>query len=196
MKAIGMHVFALLVTGSLLAAPAPFARACDESKVSTAPWAAAIEAMDEALARGDVRAALKAREDARLAALASERWEGMAMVGGATLRLAQTTGLLVSMEPAVRRAYVFALHRARRQGSLDGVLCITRAFAGLGDRDLVVSGFAIADRLAVKSREPRAAERVRALEEELAAGMTWPRGTPAAAAAPMEGASSGRDSYR
>ena len=158
-----------------------------------APWVSAIRAMDEALARGDLRAALKAREDARLAALASERWEGIAMVGDATLRLAQGTGLLDAMEPAARRAYVFALHRARRQGSLDGVLQITRAFAGLGDHDMVSVGFTIAGSLAVTSREANAVKRVRALEEELAAEMPRAGGVPAAVAAPLRGASASRD---
>jgi hypothetical protein len=130
-------------------------------------WVGAIRAMDDALARGDMRAAMRAREDARLAALATFRWEGIAMVGDATLRLAESAGLRAAMEPAARRAYVFALHRARRQGSLDGVLRATRALAGLGDHDMVQSGFAIAESLAVTSSTPGALERVRALEERI-----------------------------
>lgn len=146
--------------------------------------------MDESLARGDLRTALRAREDARLAALASPRWEGMVMVGDATLRLAQSAGLSQAMESAARRAYLFALHRARRQGSLDGVLHVTRTFASLGDQDMVRSGFRIAKGLAVASGGPQASERVRALEEELAARMSRGGGAPEA---PVKDASPGRD---
>jgi hypothetical protein len=131
------------------------------------PWVSAIRAMDDALTRGDTRAAMRAREDARLAALASFRWEGIAMVGDATLRLAESAGLRAAMEPAARRAYVFALRRAHRQGSLDGVLRVTRALARLGDHDMVQSGFAIAESLAVTSSAPDALERVRALEKKI-----------------------------
>jgi hypothetical protein len=193
MNAPGAYLMALFLAGCPLVATAPLARAVDPGETPHAPWVDAIRAMDEALARKDLRAALRAREDARLAALASPRWEGLAMVGDATLRLARSAGLLDAMEPAARRAYVFALHRARRQGSLDGVLRVTRAFAGLGDHDMVRRGFAIAESLATTSGEPQAVERVRALEEELAAEMPRAGGVPEAAAAPMDGALPGPD---
>ena len=194
MKAPGIHLMTLLLAGSsLLTFSAPSARGGEADTTRSAPWEDAIRAMDESLARGDLRAALRAREDARLAALVSPRWEGMAMVGDATLRLAQSAGLSQAMEPAARRAYLFALHRARRQGSLDGVLRVTRAFASLGDQDMVLSGFRIAEGLVVTSGEPRASERVHALEEELAARMSRASGVPEAAAAPVEDASRGRD---
>lgn len=171
MKAIAMCgklVALLLVGSSTLAAATPPARA-GGSSAGTAPWVRPLRAMDEALEKGDVRAALRAREDARLAALASPQWEGMVAVGDATLRLARGTGLRLAMEPAARRAYRFALFRARRQGSLDGALRVIEAFAALGDREMARQGFAVAGALAMASHEPQALERVRALEERLSA---------------------------
>ncbi|PYO32927.1 MAG: hypothetical protein DMD86_11580, partial [Candidatus Rokuibacteriota bacterium] len=73
MRAIGVHgtlLALLLAGGSVLGAVAP-TRAGDTDEVATAPWVGAIRAMDEALAKGNLRAALAAREDARLAAVAS-----------------------------------------------------------------------------------------------------------------------------
>jgi hypothetical protein len=186
-------VVLLLAASSLLVAAVPSARGGTGDSPAGAPWVGAIRAMDDALARGDLRAALKAREDARLAALASQRWEGMAMVGDATVRLARRADLLPAMEPAARRAYVFALHRANREGSLDGVLRITMAFAGLGDHDMVRKGLAVAESLAITSRDPQAMERVRALEQWLTAEPSWTGGVLGADAAPLESARPGRD---
>jgi hypothetical protein len=189
-KTQGFYLLPLAAT-MLLTVGAGLARSGDG--VEPAPWVSAIRAMDEALTRGDVRAALRAREDARLAALASPNWEGVAMVGDATLRLGRRAGLATALEPGARRAYVFALHRARRQGSLEGVLYVTEAFAGLGDRDMTRRGLAIAEKLAVTSRAPHALERVRALRERLAAEIPPAGGVPAAAAAPREGGSRGAE---
>jgi len=175
MRAIGMHgkLLALfLAGGSVLGVVAPgFTRAGDTDELATAPWVGAIRAMDEALAKGDVRAAREAREDARLAAVASRRWEGMAVLGDATLRLAQSAGLRPAMEPAARRAYLGALFRARRQASLDGVVRVTEALAALGAHDMARQGVVIATALAATSREPDALERVRGLQQRLSAAM-------------------------
>ena len=175
----------LLGASVLLTASTPWAGASAGESPDSAPWVGAIRAMDDALARGDLRAALRAREDARLAALSSQRWEGMVMVGDATLRLGRSAGLLPAMEPAARRAYTFALHRANRLGSLDGTIRITLAFAGVGDRDMVRKGFAIAESLAGTSRDPHAIERVRSLEQWIEVEMPPTGGVPPAAAAPM-----------
>jgi hypothetical protein len=171
---------------SALTVVSSMVRGGDGSPSSAGTWVDAIRVMDEALARGDIRAALRAREDARLAALASEGWEGLVLVGDATLRLAQNSGLRVAMEPAARRAYVFALYRARRQESLEGVVRVTEALVALGDRDMARKACGIAGDLAASAREPEARERVRALEDRLKALTT---SVPAALAAPVTGAS-------
>lgn len=175
----------MLVAVSALTAASSMVRGGDGSPSDARPWVGPIRVMDEALAKGDIRAALRAREDARLAALASDGWEGLVLVGDATLRLAQTSGLRVAMEPAARRAYVFALDRARRQESLEGVVRVTEALVALGDRDMARKGCGIAGHLATSAREPEARERVRALEDRLKALST---GVPAASAAPVPGA--------
>ena len=86
------------------------------------------------------------------------------------------------MEPAARRAYVFALHRARRQESFDGVVRVTEALVALGDRDMARKGCGIAGALAASAGAPDARERVRALEDRLTSLAT---SVPAASAAPM-----------
>ncbi len=197
MRAFGAHgklLALLLAGGSLLSAVAPpSARAEHTGGSDATPWLGAIHAMDEALARGDVRAALKAREDAYGAALDSRRWDGMADVGDATLRLVQRAGLRPAMEPEARRAYLSALFRARRQASLDGVLRATEAFAALGDRDVARRGFVIANALAAASREPHALERVRALQARLAAEAPLVGSIPATPLAPAPGAALTRE---
>jgi hypothetical protein len=176
----------MLLALSALMATTSKVRAGDGRASGTGPWVDAIRLMDEALAKGDLRAALRAREDARLAALGSQGWEGLVLVGDATLRVAHNSGLGAAMEPAARRAYVFALHRARRQGSLEGVLRVTEALVALGDRDMARKACGIAGTLAASSREPEARERVRALEDRLRELTT---SVPAASAAPVPGVS-------
>ena len=84
---------AALIALSSVVAGSSIVRAEEAGASSTASWMEAIRAMDEAMARRDVRAALRAREDARLAALASEGWEGLVLLGDATLRLGRNSGL-------------------------------------------------------------------------------------------------------
>jgi hypothetical protein len=158
---------AALIALSAVVAGSSIVRAQEAGASGTASWMEAIRAMDEAMARGDVRAALRAREDARLAALASEGWEGLVLLGDATLRLGRNSGLRGAMEPAARRAYVFALDRARRQESFEGVVRVTEAFVSLGDRDMARKACGIAGSLAASAREPGARERVRALQNRL-----------------------------
>jgi hypothetical protein len=161
----------MLLTGSVLlgAVVAGTAHAGDPAASNDAAWATAIDAMDDALSKGDVGAAVTARQQAYLAALGSRRWDAMADVGDATLKLARTRSLRSVMEAEARRVYMVALFRARRQGSVHGVLRVTEAFALLGDRDVARQGLVIANALAVASSDPYARERVRALQERLAA---------------------------
>jgi hypothetical protein len=183
---------AALIALSVLVAGSAIVRAQGaETSSSASSLVEAIRAMDEALAKGDLRTALRAREDARLAALASTGWEGPVLLGDATLRLGRNSGLRGAMEPAARRAYVFALYRARRQESLEGVVRVTEAFVSLGDRDMARKACGIAGSLAASGREPEARERVRALENRL----TGAPGTsaPTASAASVSEGSRNRD---
>ena len=159
-----MAGLALLATAAM-----PAACAAGPEVHNATPWEDGIRAMDQALERGDIVAAARARQEASLAARASRRWEAMAAVGDASLRLAQLPAANRLMVAEARRSYLDALFRARHQGSLDGVLRLTEAFAALGDREIARQGFVIANVLAATSGEPDARARVRALQERLAA---------------------------
>ncbi len=126
-----------------------------------------IKVMDEALARGDANAARMARDAAYLAALGSLRWEAMAAVGDASVRFAASTGVGPALQPAVRRSYLVALYRARSQGSLEGVLRVSGAFAELGDREVAREGLAMAASMAAARRGAHDAERVKSLVDRL-----------------------------
>jgi len=158
----GLIAIAVLVTGnSIVRAQEGAASSGSTSLVD------AVRAMDEALAKGDLRTALRAREDARLTALASTGWDGLVTLGDATLRLGLQSGLQSAMEPAARRAYLFALYRARRQESLEGVVRVTEAFVAMGDREMAKKACGIAGRLAASAREPATQERIRALQNRI-----------------------------
>ena len=160
----------LLIGGALLGAVTTSAvGAGDRPDAKAAACTGNIRAMEDALARGDVYGAMSARDQAYLSALASRRWDAMADVGDAALKIGQTAGLNRVMVPEARRAYRSALFRARQQSSLDGVLRATEAFVALGDLDGARQGLMIANELAVTSNEPHARERVRALQERLGA---------------------------
>lgn len=157
------------MAGVLLLLAAAVTAACGASpdRSDGAPWIAHIEAMDAALARGDVSAAVRARHGAYLAALGSRRWEGMADVGDASLRLAELPEVRGAMVPEARRAYLSALLRARQQRSLDGVLHAAEAFAALGDRDAARQALVMASAMKAGYRQAELAERMRALRERL-----------------------------
>lgn len=130
-------------------------------------WIAQLQRMDEALARGDVSAAARARHDAYSAALRSRRWDGMAAVGDASVRLAQLPGERAAMLSEARRAYLSALFRARHQRSLDGVLRVAEAFAALGDREAARQALVMAGTMTAGTQQTEIAERMRAIRERL-----------------------------
>lgn len=132
-----------------------------------APWARALGEVDGALARKNVSAAELAWHHAYGAALRSRRWEGLVEVGDAYLKIGRAAGRPRAWEAKARRIYLAALFRARQQGSLDGVLRTTEAFAALGDHEVVRQGLRIAERMAAESPDAGAVDRTRALRERL-----------------------------
>ena len=110
-----LFFFILVVAGAALLpvvmASPPRAGSSDEPAAPV--WTPRIRAMDEALARGDIPAATRARVDAYRGARGSGRWEGMAAVGDASLRLGKVVGNRGAMAPEARSAYLAALFRAR-----------------------------------------------------------------------------------
>jgi hypothetical protein len=129
-------------------------------------WAEQLQAMDEALGRGDAAAAQAAWREAYATAHASHGWPGMIAVGDAALRLGRATDTAAVSETRARRVYLTALLRARRDRSLDGVLTAGEAFGRLGDRDVVQQAAAIAADLAARSGDDLARRRVQTFRSQ------------------------------
>ena len=131
------------------------------------PWIAHLQAMDTAITANNASAAVLAWRHAYAAALDQPGWRGLVDVAGAALRIGTIPGLKKAAESRARESYWTALFRARRQGSLNGVLDTAEAFGALGDRVMVEQCIRIAERLAVLTGDAEAAERVRALAADL-----------------------------
>ena len=136
--------------------------------VTAAPWTTHLEAMDSAITTNNASAAVLAWRHAYAAALDQPGWRGLVDVAGAALRIGTIPGFRRAAESRARESYWTALFRARRQGSLNGVLDAAEAFGALGDRVMVEQCIRIAERLALLTGDTSATERVRAL----AAGLT------------------------
>jgi len=89
-------------------------------------------------------------------------------VAGAALRIGVIPGFRKAAESRARESYWTALFRARRQGSLNGVLDAAEAFGALNDRVMVEQCIRIAERLALLTGDADAADRVRTLAADLA----------------------------
>jgi len=139
-----------------------------EPVLTRTPWSSHLETMDAAIATHDASAALLAWRHAYSAALDQPGWQGLVEVAGAALHIGAITGFSKAAESRARESYWTALFRARRQGSLNGVLDAAEAFGGLGDRMMVEQCLRIAERLALLTADADAADRVRALAADLA----------------------------
>jgi hypothetical protein len=122
-------------------------------------WAAHLQVLDTELARGRVDVAVRVWHDAYGAALEGRSWEGMIAVGDACMRIGHAAGTPGGARMNARDAYLTALIRARRSGSVDGALRSAEAFRELGDRAIVEHGLHIAAQLAVG--DDQAQQRVR-----------------------------------
>jgi hypothetical protein len=123
-----------------------------------APWADQLVALEEALAANDVKAARWAFQEAYRLALGSRRWEAMADVGDAALRIGNPT--------KARIAYLTTAARARTARSSVGAARAAEGFAGLGDNEAVDRWIAMARDLA--GPDPMALARVNAAVERVA----------------------------
>jgi hypothetical protein len=115
------------------------------------PLVSYVRAVDEALARDDLSAAVRAWHDAYGIALASRRWEAMIDVGDAFLRVSAYDRSRDGGKPNARQAYLIALMRARSAGSATGVRRAGDAFAALGDLEVAAQCFRIATRMSAGS---------------------------------------------
>ena len=139
-----------------------------EPVLTRSPWGLHLETMDAAIGTHDASAAVLAWRHAYSAALDQPGWQGLVEVAGAALRIGAIPGFRKAAESRARESYWTALFRARRQGSLNGVLDAAEAFGGLGDRVMVEQCIRIAERLALLTADAGAADRVRALAADLA----------------------------
>jgi hypothetical protein len=135
-------VFAALIGLGLVAAvmevradlpPRDTPRAAANRARFDALWKEHVATVDQALARHDISAAVRAWHDAYGAALASRGWEGMIAVGDAFLRIGTEAGTVSGSRSNARLAYLNALIRAHRDGSSEGMRRTAEAFAALGD---------------------------------------------------------------
>jgi hypothetical protein len=136
--------------------------------LSQAPWTTHLETMDTAITASNASAAVLAWRHAYAAALDQPGWRGLVDVAGAALRIGVIPGFRKAAESRARESYWTALFRARRQGSLNGVLDAAEAFGTLGDRVMVEQCIRIAERLTLLTGNADAAERVRILAAGLA----------------------------
>jgi hypothetical protein len=139
-----------------------------ESALTHAPWAPHLDAMDEAISGANASAAVLAWRHAYSSALDQPGWRGLVEVAGAALRIGAIPGFMKAAESRARESYWTALFRARRQGSLNGVLDAAEAFGALGDQVMVEQCIRIAERLALLTGDADAADRVRTLAADLA----------------------------
>lgn len=151
---------ALVLLATLLAFRNPIPLRREPAAVAEAPWAGDLEAVRDALARGDVSAAERAWFKAYVEARQSRRWEGLVQVADAYLRIGELSGSRPAARAKAREIYLAALFRARQQDALNGVLEATEAFAALGDREVAEHGLRIAEGLAARVADPDARARV------------------------------------
>jgi hypothetical protein len=111
------------------------------------PWAADIWRVAEALAKKDVNAAELAWHEAYVAALRSQRWEGLIEVGTVALRIGEVAGDRKGYEATARGVYWTAFFLTHQQGSVDGLLRTAEAFAALGDREVAAQCIRMAESL-------------------------------------------------
>lgn len=139
----------------------------DGAQPESQSWATPIAAMDRAIAEGNVTAAVRAWRQAYLLAVNDMGWDGLLDVATACRRIAAIPGFAKTSEDRARETYWLALFRARRQGSLEGVLQSAEAFGALGDRPMVEQCIRVAERLAALNADGDAPARVRALASSL-----------------------------
>jgi hypothetical protein len=126
-----------------------------------ARWRDYLANVDHHLGEQNVSAAIRAWHDAQAAALESRRWEAMLHVGDAALEVGRASESRAPSRVTASDAYLVALIRARREGSLEGAMRVADAFAALSDRAAVRHSLRVADRLAAQQHDAVGAERVR-----------------------------------
>lgn len=136
-------------------------------EIDDAPWVVHIEVMDRAIETRNTTEAVRAWRAAYAAALEHPGWGGLVQVASASLRIGRIAGFAKASEARARETYWTALFRARRQGSLAGVLQTAEAFGVLGDHAMVEQCIRVAQGLAALGGDAATAARVHAIAADL-----------------------------
>jgi len=131
------------------------------------PWAAHIQAMDQALMTNDRSESVRAWRQAYSSALSHPGWLGLLTVANASLRLGAFPVLARDAAARARDTYWIAFFRARQQRSLNGVLHAAEAFGTLGDHSTVEQCMRVAEGLASRTGDAKELERVRQIAVRL-----------------------------
>ena len=151
-------VVSLVVGGVLLLSPRvveqdPTSPVIGESR---AFWKIAIDKVEEALATGNVTAALQEWRGAYRSAVKAGGWEVFIEVGDSYRRIGEVAGKSEPFDAKAREIYLLALSQARRQECVQCLLRIAEAFAALGDTEYVELSVRLADLLAMQDPEAEA----------------------------------------
>jgi len=141
---------------------------------------AEVAAMDDALARQDLPAAVQAWREARQLALRSRGWRAPVEAADAELRLAVATDRVREMKPTARELLLVALFRARAEGATEGLLRAAQGFSQLGDREAAQLAVRIAENASARNGDAAGLARVRLVGERILA----PAAEPSAFASP------------
>src|SRR5262245_48864608 len=141
----------------LLAALAP---GCADAAPPGPTWSEHLQAVDEALARNDVKAARHAWQSGYSAALRSGTWLGLLQLGDAYMRIPASVEAPSSAKPVARQLYLRALLRAQAQGSAEGALLVALAFNHLGDTQVATHCMRVAEGLAHRQADSGVIEKV------------------------------------
>lgn len=121
---------------------------------------AALVSVDQALARQDVAAALRAWQVAYDVARQNRSWRGLVEAADAHVRIGAAANATTAAAPRAREIYLAALGRARAERSVEGAVRTAEGFAALGDREVADLALRIAASLASRGSDPAAPTRV------------------------------------
>ncbi len=156
----------LLAAILITAVAGPQAVAIRRPVAPPAPAARRVDHVDQAAAENDMAGAMRAWSAAHRAAVASRRWQDLIEVADAYRRIGAASTSSEPFDATARRIYLAAVERARRDGSVDGVIRAGDALSDLGDVAGVARSLRIARTLA--SRDPDAQADVRAFAARVA----------------------------
>ena len=99
-------------------------------------WTVRVDLIDQALGDGNLSRAFYEWREAYGDAFRSGRWEALADVGDAAVRIEAAAGRHSGYRAEARRTYLAALLRARAQESAMGAMRVAEAFSRLGDTEM------------------------------------------------------------